>query len=88
MNISITKMSSKGQIVIPIDMREGLKEGDKMIIIKNKDQLILKKVEDLDENFKEDIEFANKTEQSYQRYKKGEFKKQNSKEFLNELEKW
>ena len=44
MEVAITRMSSKGQIVIPIEMREGLQEGDKMIIIQNKDQIILKKV--------------------------------------------
>ena len=33
-NINITKMSSKGQVVIPQEMREGFAEGDKLIVIK------------------------------------------------------
>ena len=37
MDISITKMSSKGQIVIPVEMRRNIKEGEKLIIIQNKD---------------------------------------------------
>ena len=33
-NVDITKISSKGQVVIPLDMREDLKEGEKLVIIK------------------------------------------------------
>ena len=43
MIIDTTKMSSRGQVVIPLDMREGIKEGDKLIVIKNGDEIILKK---------------------------------------------
>ena len=42
-NISITKISSKGQIVIPLNMRENIKEGDEFIIIKDENRFILKK---------------------------------------------
>jgi AbrB family looped-hinge helix DNA binding protein len=87
-NISITKMSSKGQIVIPQDMREGIAEGDKMVIIKNDGQLILKKMEDFDKNLEEDLEFAKRTEEAWKRYDKGEFKSMDAKDFLRELKKW
>ena len=50
MQIAITKMSSKGQIVIPSDLREDMKEREQLIIIKNNNQLILKKVNDLGKN--------------------------------------
>jgi len=45
MIIDITKMSSKGQVVIPWDLRKdfNLKEGDKLIIIRKDDEIILKK---------------------------------------------
>ena len=43
MMIVTTKMSSRGQVVIPLDMREGIKEGDKLIIIRKDDEIILKK---------------------------------------------
>jgi len=43
MMIDTTKMSSRGQVVIPLDMREGIKEGDKLIIIRKDDEIILKK---------------------------------------------
>jgi len=43
MQIDTTKMSSRGQVVIPIGMRKGINEGDKLIIIKRDDEIILKK---------------------------------------------
>ena len=42
-NIDIIKMSSKGQVVIPLDMRKDIKEGEKLLVIRNKDQIIIKK---------------------------------------------
>ena len=43
MNIDTTRMSSRGQIVIPIDMRKDINEGDKLIIIRKDDEIIIKK---------------------------------------------
>lgn len=36
-------MSSKGQVVITLDMRKDIKEGDKLIVIRKNDKIILKK---------------------------------------------
>ena len=43
MIIDTTKMSSRGQVVIPLDMREDIKEGDKLIVIRKDNEIILKK---------------------------------------------
>ncbi len=88
MNISITKMSSKGQIVIPSEMRKDFNEGEQFIIIKDGKRLILKSVKDLDKNLKEDIIFAKRTEEAWKRYDKGEFIKMDFDEFLKEIKKW
>ena len=61
MEVAITKMSSKGQVVIPLEMRGNIKEGDKLVIIQDKDRLIMKKATKLSENLKEDLEFARRT---------------------------
>ena len=86
--IDTTKVSSKGQIVIPNNMRNDFKEGDTLLIIKDKNTLLLKKADDLDEKFKEDLEFAKRTEEAYKRHERGEFKKMSADKFLAELEKW
>ena len=86
-DISITTMSSKGQIVIPLEMRKDLKEGDKIVVIKNKDQIILKKADSFDKNLEEDLEFARRTEEAWKRYEKGEFKTLPADEFIEMLKK-
>ena len=47
MEVETTKMSSKGQIVIPQDVREELnaKEGTVFAVVSRKDTIILKKIE-------------------------------------------
>ena len=88
MNINITRMSSKGQVVIPADMRKGIKEGEKIIIIQNGNQLILKKAKEFDKNLEEDLEFARRTEEAWKRYDKGEFISMDFDDFLKEVKKW
>ena len=43
MQIDTTKMSSRGQVVIPLDMRKDIKKGEKLIVIKKDGEIILKK---------------------------------------------
>jgi AbrB family looped-hinge helix DNA binding protein len=88
MDIAITRMSSKGQVVIPSEMRKGIKEGDKLLIIQSKNQLIMKKASKLDQNLSEDLKFARQTEKALKKYEMGEFRSMTSDDFLNELEKW
>jgi AbrB family looped-hinge helix DNA binding protein len=87
MDVAITKMSSKGQVVIPAEMREDIKEGEKLVIIKNDHQLIMKKASSLDRNMADDIEFARRTEEAWKRYEKGEFKSLPADEFIRMLKK-
>ena len=87
-DMNITKMSSKGQIVIPTEMRKDIQEGDKLVIIKTSKQIILKKVEDMDKIFKDDVIFAKRTEEALKRYEDGKFEEKSSDEFLKELEEW
>ena len=88
MEIAITKMSTKGQIVIPTEMRKDIKEGEKLILIQNKEQLILKKASIMEKNFAEDIEFAKETEEALKRIEKGNGIKMDFDEFLEEIQKW
>jgi AbrB family looped-hinge helix DNA binding protein len=88
MEIDITKMSSKGQVVIPLEMREDIEEGEKLIIIKNDHQIIMKKASEMEKNLKEDLEFAKRTEEAWKQYEKGKFSSSNVQDFLKELKKW
>jgi len=88
MDISMTKMSSKGQVVIPLEMRKGIKNGEKLVIIKNKNQIIMKKASEMDKALADDLEFARRTEEAYKKYEKGEFISMPADKFLKELKKW
>ena len=46
MEIKVIKVTDKGQISLPIDFREslGINHGDALVVTKNKDALIIKKV--------------------------------------------
>lgn len=88
MEIAITKMSSKGQIVLPLEMRKNIKEGEKLIMIWDKGRIIMKKATSLDKNLAEDLEFARRTEKAWKSYERGEFITTSAEEFLKELDKW
>jgi len=81
-------MSSKGQVVIPQDMRGDFKEGDKIVVIKNDSQIILKKANAFDKNLEEDLEFARRTEEAWKRIDRGEYIKMDADDFLEEIKKW
>ena len=87
-NINVTKLSSKGQVVIPADMRKDLHEGDKLVIIRNNDQIILKKASDFDKNLEEDLEFARRTEEAWQEIEKGKGTTMEFDDFMKEIKKW
>ena len=87
-DVAITKMSSKGQVVIPLEMRKGIKEGEKLVIIHNEDQFIMKKALDLSKNLEEDLVFAKRTEAALKRYEAGEFAEMDFDEFIGDVEKW
>ncbi len=88
MDIALTKMSSKGQIVIPHEMREDIREGEKLIIIKNNHQFIMEKVNDLGKNLTDDLIFAKRTEDALKKYENGEFTEMDFDDFLKEAKKW
>jgi len=83
--IDITKMSSKGQIVIPAELRKDMKEGDKIVVIRNKDQIILKKADRFDKALEEDIIVAKRVENAWKEIEQGKYKRMSSEDFLKEI---
>ena len=87
MEIAITKISSKGQIVIPSSMRKDLSVGEELLIIKDHDRLIMKKITEVTKKLKKDLDFARRIEKAWKNYEKGKFKSLSADKFLEELEK-
>jgi AbrB family looped-hinge helix DNA binding protein len=88
MDVAITKMSSKGQVVIPVSMRTGLPEGEKLLLIRDGERIILKPLSEIEPAVREDILFAEKTEQALEEYSKGMFVKKKEGDFIDEMKSW
>lgn len=48
METAITSISSRGQIVIPLNMRQDMIEGEKLLIIKEEGSFVMKKLDKID----------------------------------------
>ncbi len=60
MEVSITRVSSKGQVVIPLDLRKdaGLNSGDKLLVYGNKGTIVLKRIEPSQKEFEKLVSFG------------------------------
>jgi AbrB family looped-hinge helix DNA binding protein len=87
MDIAITKMSTKGQIVIPAEIRAEFDVGEKILLIKTEGSVIIKKATKMDKQLKEDLEAARRAEKAWKLYEKGEFLSKSADDFLAELKK-
>jgi bifunctional DNA-binding transcriptional regulator/antitoxin component of YhaV-PrlF toxin-antitoxin module len=88
MEYAITKLSTKGQIVIPSHMRRGMKKGEEFLIVRNKKNIIMKSVKSLASDLEEDLEYIKRIDQAWEDYDKGKFVKMSKEAFLKELKKW
>ena len=84
----LTKISSKGQVVIPSDVRNKLniKEGSVFAVTAKKDIIVLKK---LDTNIKAaDLKTLKLIEEAWEDIEKGRYKLYSKGAFFKELKKW
>lgn len=88
MEIALATMSTKGQIVIPQEMRDCFPAGEKILLMRDDKKVIIKPVSELSEQLKEDLEFARRTEEAYRRHEKGDLITMNWDDFVKEFRKW
>lgn len=84
-NMDLIKMSSKGQIVIPSNMRKDLCRGEEFIIIKDDERFVLKMTRKLTEKMREDLDFAQRTEEAFEEIEQGKFTEYSVEEFFNKI---
>jgi len=83
--MEVTKLSTKGQIVIPEEFRKNLEVGTPFIISKQNDLIILKKVDGLTEKEKEEMKELNKI---WRDIDNGKCESYSEEEFFEEMKKW
>ena len=81
-------MSSKGQVVIPLDIRKriGLKDGETLTVSTKENLIVLKKLEA--SMTKDDIVTFNEIKEAWKEIDSGKAKKMNHKDFLKEISTW
>ena len=86
--LQLTKMSSKGQIVLPKDMREKLKlkDGTVFALMAKEKMILLKKVDD--PILAEELDALQSAEKAWKEIEQGKYKKASWEVFLKELAKW
>ncbi|MFH1400514.1 MAG: AbrB/MazE/SpoVT family DNA-binding domain-containing protein [Nanoarchaeota archaeon] len=85
MDFAITRLSSKGQIVIPAYLRKDIEKGDEFLLVRDGNKIILKNMKRIAEDLKEDVKFAQKIDEAWHEHSKGKFGRKNRKDFLAEL---
>ena len=86
--IEITKASSKGQVVIPEDIRKRLKisKGSVLVVTSKKEMIVMKK---LDTKINEaDLKTLKGIEEAWKDIQHGRYKVLSPDEFSKELAKW
>jgi AbrB family looped-hinge helix DNA binding protein len=85
----LVKLSSKGQLVIPQDIRKtrNIKEGSVFAISSpKKDVLVLKRI--TNPLLQEDLEILKEVEEAWEEIKQGRYKESSKEDFLKDLESW
>ncbi|MBT4577314.1 AbrB/MazE/SpoVT family DNA-binding domain-containing protein [Candidatus Woesearchaeota archaeon] len=83
--MEITKLSTKGQIVIPEKLRSDLEVGEAFVVIKKENLLVLRKIEGLS---KTEIQELEELQKIWNEIDKGNCKTSTQDGFIKEMESW
>jgi AbrB family looped-hinge helix DNA binding protein len=94
MDIEITKLGERGQIVIPLEFREELhlRKGEKFIVARSDNKIILQQMSKLKaktiEQLREDFVDMKIAEDRLEEIEQGKSVAQTKEKFLEEMEQW
>ncbi len=83
--MEMTKLSTKGQVVIPERMRRGLAAGDAFAVTRQNDLLILKKIDGLTPEEKKEME---ELDRIWKDIDEGKCESHTEEEFFTKLREW
>ncbi|MFT4308893.1 MAG: AbrB/MazE/SpoVT family DNA-binding domain-containing protein [Candidatus Woesearchaeota archaeon] len=83
--MNITKLSTKGQVVIPEKLRKDYNVGESFTVYKVKEMIVLKPIKDLT---KEEEKELKELEKIWAEIDQGKAKKYSEKEFFKAMSKW
>ena len=83
--MEITKLSTKGQIVIPEKLRSNLNVGEAFVVVRKENLLVLRKIEGLS---KDEIQELEELQKIWNEIDGGRCKTSTQEEFIKEMESW
>lgn len=83
--MKITKLSTKGQIVIPEGLRKGIEVGTSFIVTRQDNLIILKKINGLTEQEKQEMK---ELDAIWNNIDEGNCESYSEKEFFDNFKKW
>jgi len=83
--MDVTKLSTKGQVVIPDDIRKDIPVGTPFLVTRSKDLIVLKSVTGLSKEEKKEMEELNKI---WKDIDAGKGVTMKAKDFLKEMQTW
>jgi AbrB family looped-hinge helix DNA binding protein len=83
--MEVTKISTKGQVVIPESVRAGIDVGTAFVVTKTNNMIILKEVEGLNEEEKMELKELDKI---WKEIDEGKGKTSSVDEFFKEMKSW
>lgn len=90
-HIEIVRITSKGQLVIPQEIRQELKlhEGDRLMLFKENSTVVLRPVKLMSKNVDEELHELKLSEEGWADIEAGRYAKyRNTEDFLKDLAKW
>ena len=90
MNIEIVKLSSRGQLVLPLSIRKrfGIGKGEKLVLVEKDGTVVLRPLKQIKADLEDELYLMLKAEKGWERIEKGNVKKMRREEFLKELSAW
>lgn len=90
MDAAIVKISSKGQLVLPVDMRRNFKlgRGSKVMVLQQGGSIVLKSLDAMGGDIDEELHMMQRAAAGWGEIAAGRAKKQTKAEFLAELKSW
>jgi len=83
--MEITKLSTKGQVVIPEQIRQGIDAGTAFVVTRQNNLIILKEVEELTE---EEVVEMKELDKIWEEIDSGECESYTEKEFFEKMKEW
>lgn len=90
MDVEVVRVSSKGQVVLPLSMRKHfrMRKGEKLMAVEDRGLIVLRPIKQMTRDVDEEIYMMGRAAKGWAEIKKGKAHTMSKAEFLKELSTW